>query len=59
MKSVTIRDCTLYNIDNTLLLENWTQAIESQSMIKFDAVITDPPYGIGADEAVAQQEPMF
>ena len=49
MQPVIIRDATLYLGDNMEIMER----------LRVDACITDPPYGIGADEAVAQQEPMF
>lgn len=42
MKKVIIGDATLYHADNAEVF-----ALQGG----YDAVLTDPPYGIGADEA--------
>ena len=46
MNPVIIRDATLYLGNNMEIMER----------LRADAVITDPPYGIGADEAVARNK---
>ena len=46
MQTVIIRDATLYLGNNMEIMDG----------LRADAVITDPPYGIGADEAAAHKK---